>query len=296
MTRAIVTPCRIIDANCHWWDLGAKHRYPWLMEGGALRFFGNKAPIQRDYLVEDFQTDIGHVWGIASIASCGNPSANLAARLDVHQKAEALRSIRQIGRQSAKEDRQTGSAALLGHPVFLAGLKLLTKRDLFFDLQLIPARIECAATLFEQVPEQGVVRCHAGTLSDLSPGGDAPLQIGNRRLSKIANQICKLSCFGIFNKKWSVQSVEAQLETILEAFRSEWTALSSNFPVNRLAMSDTDVWYRYFESSDELGIQAIASTFKKMHLAFTGCPMPTSTPFNPPKLTSSSAELPPHHP
>ncbi|MEC7475842.1 MAG: amidohydrolase, partial [Pseudomonadota bacterium] len=38
----------MIDAHHHLWDLSACH-YPWLMEKGVKRFFGDPAPIQKNY-------------------------------------------------------------------------------------------------------------------------------------------------------------------------------------------------------------------------------------------------------
>ena len=45
-----------IDAHHHLWDLGAVD-YPWLMARGVRRFFGDPAPIQRDYLLDEFRRD-----------------------------------------------------------------------------------------------------------------------------------------------------------------------------------------------------------------------------------------------
>ena len=45
-----------IDAHHHLWDLGKVH-YPWLMAKGVARFFGDPAPIQRDYLLAEYQRD-----------------------------------------------------------------------------------------------------------------------------------------------------------------------------------------------------------------------------------------------
>ena len=45
-----------IDAHHHLWDLQAVH-YPWLMAQGEVRFFGDPAPIQRDYLLPEFTAD-----------------------------------------------------------------------------------------------------------------------------------------------------------------------------------------------------------------------------------------------
>ena len=43
-----------IDAHHHLWDMNAVH-YPWLMERGIERLFGDPKSVQRDYLVEDFR-------------------------------------------------------------------------------------------------------------------------------------------------------------------------------------------------------------------------------------------------
>lgn len=45
-----------IDAHHHLWDLNAVD-YPWLMEKGAVRFFGDPTPIQRDYLLPEYRAD-----------------------------------------------------------------------------------------------------------------------------------------------------------------------------------------------------------------------------------------------
>ena len=49
---------QIVDAHHHLWNLNKIH-YPWLMERGVVRFFGDPTPIQHNYLVGDFLRDIG---------------------------------------------------------------------------------------------------------------------------------------------------------------------------------------------------------------------------------------------
>ena len=49
---------QIVDSHHHLWNLNKIH-YPWLMERGVVRFFGDPTPIQRDYLAGDFLDDIG---------------------------------------------------------------------------------------------------------------------------------------------------------------------------------------------------------------------------------------------
>ena len=163
---------RIIDAHHHLWDLDACH-YPWLMEKGVPRFFGDPAPIQKNYLVADLRRDASsyelagsvHVqvgvasgdevreteWLEACAAEHGLPSAvvafcdlaadNVASVLDEHSRSTRLRGVRQIVGRSAEEDAVTGSAALLDDPRWRDGLLELRERQLSFDLQLIPDKI-----------------------------------------------------------------------------------------------------------------------------------------------------------
>ncbi len=49
---------QIVDAHHHLWNLNKIH-YPWLMERGVIRFFGDPTPIQQDYLVGDYLDDVG---------------------------------------------------------------------------------------------------------------------------------------------------------------------------------------------------------------------------------------------
>lgn len=286
-------PERIIDAHHHLWDLTAEHRYPWLMEQGVVRFFGDPAPIQRDYQVADFRANIGDLPVVASvhvqvgvapgdelaetlwlqeqnqryglpnavIAFCDLTAPDLEACLDADKAAPALRGIRQIVGRSAEEDARTGSGGLLYDPAFLSGLKLLAKRGLSFDLQLIPAQMEQAAIVLGQVPELNVALCHAGSLSNFKPEGRALWKQGIHRIADLPNAICKLSGFGMFDKRWTANSVREQFDTVLTAFGPERMAFGSNFPVEKLAMTYAEVWQRYFELSEGLGAEACASLF-----------------------------------
>jgi predicted TIM-barrel fold metal-dependent hydrolase len=270
---------RIVDAHHHLWDLGAKHRYPWLMKQSVVRFFGDPAPIQRNYGVTEFRDDIGALPIVASVhiqvgvdsgdelaetlwlqdqhrrhglpsaivAFCDLTADRLPARLDDHCAANALRGIRQIVGRSAEEDRDSGSDALLDNPAFLEGLIHLAQRGLSFDLQLIPRQMERAAKLLRKVPNLQVALCHGGSLSDFSPEGRARWKRGISRLAKLPNVICKLSGFGMFDKRWSADSIREQFYTALDAFGPSRIAFGSNFPVDKLAMGYGQVWRRYFQ-------------------------------------------------
>jgi predicted TIM-barrel fold metal-dependent hydrolase len=270
------------------------------MEKGVVRFFGDPAAIQCDYLVDDFCKDIGDLPVVASVhiqvgvaagdevtetqwlqnqhcrhglpsvivAYCDLTAPDLADRLDGHQKAGALRGIRQIIGRSVSEDQRTGSSGLLEDSRFIAGLKTLAERNLTFDLQLIPEQMERASKLLSKVPELRVALCHAGSLADFSLVGRAIWKRGIRQLSELPNLVCKLSGFGMFDKNWSAQSVRDQFDIVLAAFGPERIAFGSNFPVDRLATSYAEVWRRYFELSKDLDAKEQTQMFHETAARF----------------------------
>ncbi|MEO0700317.1 MAG: amidohydrolase family protein, partial [Pseudomonadota bacterium] len=189
----MAVPTRIVDAHHHLWDLSHCH-YPWLMERGVRRFFGDPAPIQRDYMVEDLRADFAglpvtksvHIqvgtaledslnetrWLQSCADATGLPSAIVAFAdltapdvtqvLDQHAASPAFRGVRQIVGRSAEEDEKTGTNTLLGNPAFKTGLGELARRGLSFDLQLTPPLMRQAAKVLGSVDGLSVALCHGG--------------------------------------------------------------------------------------------------------------------------------------
>lgn len=276
------SPGRIVDAHHHLWDLDACH-YPWLMQKGSRRFFGDPDPIRRNYLVRDYRADVGslpvtasvHVqvgaqeehsvaetlWlqrvgerdGLPSaiVAFCDLTRPDVAAQLECHLQAPRLRGIRQIVGRSAEEDARTGTGGLLEDPAFLRGLELLARRELSFDLQLTPSLMPRAVEVLARIPELRVALCHAGSPSDFSAAGVREWQAGLRRLAQLPNLICKLSGFGMFEHDWTVASLRPRILMAIEAFGPARVAFGSNFPVDRLYRGYSDLMQAYLQITAE---------------------------------------------
>jgi predicted TIM-barrel fold metal-dependent hydrolase len=278
MSDSTSTKRRIVDAHHHLWDLNAVE-YPWLMAKGVRRFFGDPAPIAKNYLPADLRTDAEHFdllgsvhiqvgaapgrevdetrW-LQSIAErTGLPSAIVAycdlekpaaeSTLDAHAEAPQLRGVRQIVGRSAEEDAQTGSGALPANPQWRRGLALLAERNLSFDLQLIPTQMAAVSDALEAVPDLDVALCHAGSPWDQSPAGLAHWRAGLQRLAERPRTVCKMSGFGMFDHNWSVQSLSPLIETCLEVFGPQRCMFGSNFPVDKLHASYAQL-YDAFEA------------------------------------------------
>lgn len=252
-----------IDAHHHLWNLD-EISYPWLMEKGVKRFFGDPSPIQRNYLLEEFRRDAAgfsasvHIqvgaademaearwvqsvadayrdWSLVQVAYCDLTASDLGRRLDALQTLPTVRGVRQIVGRAPAEDAATGTNRLLDDPRFAAGLREIGKRGLSFDLQLIPELMRKAGKVLAEAPDTPVALCHAGSPYDRTNDGLAEWGRGLAALSALPNVWCKISGLGMFDHGWTTDSIRPIVETCLEKFTPSRTMFGSNFPVDSLS-------------------------------------------------------------
>ena len=267
----------IIDAHHHLWDLRACH-YPWLMARGVKRFFGDPAPIQKNYLVGDYFKDIGDLPVNASVhiqvgveedqavaetrwlqsvadtglgfpqgivAFCDLAGPGTMACIEQHSRYPNLRGIRQIVGRSPEEDAVTGTNQLLADPVWIRNLARLADYGLSFDLQLVPHQLRQAKAVLAKIPGLKVALCHCGSPFDQSEAGLARWKTGIKELAELPNVYCKLSGFGMFDHGWSPASIRPMVLHVIEVFTPERCMFGSNFPVDGLYAGYTDIWTAY---------------------------------------------------
>jgi predicted TIM-barrel fold metal-dependent hydrolase len=229
---------RIIDAHHHLWDLEAC-RYPWLMERGVTRFFGNPEPIQRNYLAAELREDASayelagsvHIqvgvapgdevqetaWLSDAATRDGLPSAlvgfcDLAASdaqdvLDRQCEFQLVRGVRHIVGRSADEDAATGSDALLDDSVWIRNLKSLRERNLSFDLQLIPEQVGRMVDVLRDMPGLRIALCHCGSPWDQSKKGLERWREGLTKLEALPDVYCKISGLSMFDHNWNIEDI-----------------------------------------------------------------------------------------
>ncbi len=265
---------KIFDAHHHLWDLG-HCRYPWLMTKGGKRFFGDPAPIQRNYLVDNFLNDASefelagstHIqvgvdekdvvketsWlQTVSEKARGIPSAivsfadltrdDLDAHLNWHARAQNFRGVRQIIGRHPSEDASTNTGALLETLEFLRGLTVLEKRKYTFDLQLVAPQYEVAASLLLNVPDLAVAICHFASPWDLTHEGFKSWRYKMKSFADLPNIAIKFSGFGMFKPDWKADDIRPYVETALELFGDNRCMTGSNFPVDKLYGGYNRIW------------------------------------------------------
>ena len=271
----------IVDAHHHLWDLEQVH-YPWLMERGVRRFFGDPTPIQKDYLVCDFQYDFGELpvkasvhiqvgaaegeavretrWlqqssqasgahGLpnAIVAFCDLSSVNAQQVLQEHSLSLNLRGVRQIIGRADEEDAITRSGDLLDNPTFAKHLRILGGMGLSFDLQLTPPQMPKAYSLIRETPDTPIALCHCGSPWDRSLEGLKFWRQNMAVLASLPNVVCKLSGFGMFDPQWNTQSVKDIVLFAIDTFGPERCMFGSNFPVDKLYKSYFEVYGHFME-------------------------------------------------
>lgn len=254
----------MIDAHHHLWDLNAVH-YPWLMAKGEARFFGDPAPIQRDFLIEEFRAmaaakgitasvhiqvgaadgldearwvqsvaDANPDWPMAQVAFVDLTAPDLRDRLDQLMALPTMRGVRQIVGRAPGEDARTGTNSLLDNPAFSRGLQEVAERGLSFDLQLIPDLMGKMADILAEVPSLPVALCHAGSPYDRSEEGIESWAEQLKALSAMPQIMCKLSGLGMFDHHWTTDSFAPVVAVCLEQFGAARCMVGSNFPVDSL--------------------------------------------------------------
>ena len=272
-------PFAIIDAHHHFWDLQKVH-YPWLEARGVKRFFGDPTAIQKNYLAQDLRNDfdglpVGQSVHIqvgaadsqhlaeAQLAQSISDESGLAnaivafvalenpSRTDAIEQLKQLsnfRGVRQIVGRSPEEDAKSGTGTLLERADWRSGLNLLAENGLSFDLQLIPEQMQVAARLFSGIPELKVALCHCGSpwYNEMSnPKGWALWNEGLETLADLPNVHCKISGLTMFNHNWSIESFMPVISTVIKTFGPDRCMFGSNFPVDKLHASYTDLWHAY---------------------------------------------------
>ena len=264
----------MIDAHHHLWDLDAVD-YPWLMEKGKKRFFGDPTSIQRNYTIDEhielagahgFKASV-HIqvgaanaleeakwvdkiakqnpsWPMVQVAFCDLSLDDCEHQLDELQKLSSVVGVRQIIGRSPLEDTISGTNTLLESDEFKAGLQSISDRGLSFDLQIIPELSEQCAAVFSQFQDLKVILCHAGSPYNRSTKGIAAWAEDLKHLSNLENVSCKLSGLGMFEHNWTETSVKPIAKTVINQFGPKRVMFGSNFPVDSLSSSFDDLYTR----------------------------------------------------
>lgn len=262
----------IVDAHHHLWQFaGGSLHYPWLHDPTPHAFFlGDYGALKRDYLPPDYRRDAaGHnvVKTVHVEAECrrdqqvaetrwlaqlndryGMPDAvvahawfhtNDAEDILAQQKEFPLvRGIRSkpVTSRSPAES-VAGAPGSMQDPNWLAGLQLLRKFGLSWDLRVPTWHLEEAARVVRAIPDTPVVLNHTGFPWERSEVGLSMWRRGMRALADCEQVCCKLSCLCLPESDWNSEDNRRIVLEAIDMFGIDRCMFASNFPVDGLRVS-----------------------------------------------------------
>lgn len=266
-----------IDTHVHFYDLAEPDLiWSWLAPGTDHPLIGNIDAIKaRRYLLDDFvaetrfcnvvglvhvQAAIGsadpvsetawiqaqHDRGILPIGIVGDArmqSPDVEATLERHAEYSMMRGIRDFAEGDYLVD-----------PDFHRGYALLEKYGFMYDLDATWESLEKARDLAQKFPNIRLVLGHAGFPQERDDEYFQNWKRGMNTLAEADNVVVKISGLGMRDQRWTVDSIRPWVLESIAAFGVERCMFATNWPVDRLFSSYTDVVDAYHEIVADLSL------------------------------------------
>jgi predicted TIM-barrel fold metal-dependent hydrolase len=187
--------------------------------------------------------ETGYPQGIVAMLDLSQPDA--ATTLEALALSPNLRGIRQILNVHANPRYDYVSRHYMQESEWRANLRLLAKHQLSFDLQIYPSQVPFAAEVIRANPDISFVLNHAGMWVDRTLSGWREWRNGLRLLSDLDNVTAKISGLVMFDHDWTVESLRPSVLEAIDAFGVERAFFASNFPIDGLHASYTQLWHTY---------------------------------------------------
>ncbi|MER9136146.1 amidohydrolase family protein [Mesorhizobium sp. M0830] len=281
----------MIDAHHHIWR---QTDLPWLLGVERPRIFGEYAAIRRDYLVEEFLSEIDSTginksvyiqanwapnwaadeaawvqatadrtgWPHAIVAFADVTVADVRPALDKLARVSLVRGIRhQLHWHENPLYRFASRPDLCTDPKVMSNIARLADYGFSFDLQVFASQMEGAAGLARGCPDVTFVLQHAGMLEDTSPEGRAAWKEGMKLLASCPNIATKLSAFGTFIHRNDPAFIADMVATTVRLFGANRCMFGSNFPIERLWTTYGELLSAFLEAASGLSKKARSAIF-----------------------------------
>ncbi len=275
----------IVDAHHHLWELSLG-RHPWLSPEAAARGgLGDLGPLRSDYLPADYRRDAAdlpieatvHVeagwraddcvgeteWlerlekpsGVAARSVVHVPLAdpNAAALLERQAAFSGTVGVRDILSWDPDPARRFAARdGMIDEPGWRAGLALLERHGLVFDLMIFPRQHAAAARLADAFPNQIFALNHCGSPIDRDAEGMARWRDGLRDLARRPNVVIKISDLVAYDHDWTLDSLRPVIDHCLACFGPERAMIGSDAPVAALHGSIAEIWESFLVLTADL--------------------------------------------
>jgi len=282
----------MIDSHHHIWR---QQDLPWLLGPEQPRIFGEYAGIKRDYLIDEYLSDIAETgitksvyvqanwapnwfadeaawvqsvaddtgWPHAIVAYADFTSADVRPQLDKLKEYPLVRGIRQqlhwhenpLYRFAKSDD-----LASLKH--VQKNIARLEEYGWCFDLQVFSTQSKHAIALAAACPNVNFILQHAGMPEDTSELGWSRWRRDMQALAECRNIYVKLSGLGTFVHQLNNELINRVVTETISQFGAERCMYGSNFPIEKLWTSYDALYSALRESVGDLTVKETDAIFK----------------------------------
>jgi predicted TIM-barrel fold metal-dependent hydrolase len=254
----------VVDAHHHIWR---QDDLPWLKGPMVPRIFGPYEPLRRDYLIDEYLTDIAGTgveksvyvqanwapgkaedevawvqktadesgWPHAIVGYADLMAKDVRPALDRLKRYPLMCGIRmQLHWHESEQYRFAQRPDLADDPVLRKNFSALADYGFSFDLQVFAGQMKGAARLAADFPKTTFILQHAGMLEDLSEAGRAAWRVAMHALAAQPNVVSKLSGLGTFIHKNDPTHIAWIARETIGFFGAERCLYGSNFPIEKL--------------------------------------------------------------
>lgn len=275
----------IIDAHHHYWDPVANY-HPWLRDEPMIPFrYGDYSSIRKPFLPADYAEVARGFNVVATVTMEGEfdeadlvaestwmsglaerhsaPAAHVARAIlhrddaiDVVERHAAHALVRGIRHKPAAaatpEAVVAGAPGSMLDPAWQRGYAALTPNGLHFELQTPWWHVEELMRLIEKFPETPVVINHAFMPVERTPDALEAWRGALELASSAPGITLKISGIGISGKPWALDDQRPVIEACIDVFGPDRCLFASNFPVDGVVGSFTDIYGGYLAATADL--------------------------------------------
>jgi predicted TIM-barrel fold metal-dependent hydrolase len=185
---------------------------------------GTEDPVKETEWLEKMADRTGSPHAIVAHSDLSAP--DVESELERHAAFSRVRGIRDFGQGDYLLD-----------PAWQRGFALLEKFGMTLDLDCSWEDMGKAREVADRKPGIPVVLDHAGFPTSRTDEYFRSWQAGLRELAKAENTTCKISGLGMYDQRWTVDSIRRWVMGCIEAFGVQRCVFGTNWPVDRLFSS-----------------------------------------------------------
>lgn len=164
------------------------------------------------------------------IARCGLADPEVASVLGRHLESANMRGVRDNGSPGSFDDVN-----------WRRGYELLGVHDLVFCHNIGVDRVDEAVRLLTEFPNVTLSYDHTGMPNPSDPDDFTRWSDGVATLASFPNVVVKISAFGQWAGRWTLDAVQPWAEVCLDEFGADRSFFGSNFPVDGLFANYSDL-------------------------------------------------------